>query len=112
MSLGETVTPEKRTGMIRTSAYSALLIIATTTQLGAGGSVRGERANLKGLVNGCIEANFCNKICVGKLSPRSTQCNPLHRSRSRGIRLGSRGIRLGEKIYENKSKLNFLFENH
>ena len=35
-------------------------------------SVRGERANFKGLVNGCIEAKFCKKICVGKLSPRST----------------------------------------
>ena len=57
----------------------------------------------KGLVLGCIEAKFCNKVCVGKLSPKSTKCTPLHRSR--GIRLGSlgsRGIRLGEKIYENK----------
>ena len=44
-------------------------------------SVRGERANLKWLGNGCIEAKFCKKICVGKLSPRSTQCTPLHRSR-------------------------------
>ena len=34
------------------------------------------------LVIGCIEAKFCKKICVGigKLSPRSTQCTPLHRS--------------------------------
>ena len=39
-----------------------------------GGSVRGERANFTRLVNGCIEAKFCNKICVGKLSPRSTRC--------------------------------------
>ena len=31
-------------------------------------------ANLTGLVLGCIEANFCKKICVWKLSPRSTQC--------------------------------------
>ena len=38
------------------------------------------RANLTGLVLGCIEAKFCNKICVGKLSPRSTQCTPLHSS--------------------------------
>ena len=30
----------------------------------------------------CIEAKFCNKICVGKLSPKSTQCTPLHRSLS------------------------------
>ena len=40
------------------------------------------RANLTGLVLGCIEAKFCKKICVGKLSPRSTQCTPLHRSQS------------------------------
>ena len=46
-----------------------------------GGSVRGERANLKGLVLGCIEAKFCKKICVGKLSPRSAQCTPLHSSK-------------------------------
>ena len=38
------------------------------------------RANLTGLVLGCIEANFCKKICVGKLSPRSTQRTPLHSS--------------------------------
>ena len=36
--------------------------------------------NLTGLVLGCIEAKFCKKICVWKLSPRSTQCTPLHRS--------------------------------
>ena len=45
-----------------------------------GESVRGERANLNGLVLGCIDAKFCNKICFEKLSPRSTQCTPLHRS--------------------------------
>ena len=33
-----------------------------------------------GLVLGCIEAKFCKQILVGKLSPRSTQCTPLHRS--------------------------------
>ena len=38
------------------------------------------RANLTGLVLGCIKAKFCKKICVGKLSPRSTQCTPLHSS--------------------------------
>jgi len=32
------------------------------------------------LVIGCIESTFCKKTCVGKLSPRSTQCTPLHRS--------------------------------
>ena len=40
------------------------------------------RANFTGLVLGCIEAKICNKICVGKLSPRSTQCTPLHRLES------------------------------
>ena len=30
------------------------------------------------LVIGCIEAKFCKKTCVGKLSPRSTRCTPLH----------------------------------
>ena len=44
-----------------------------------------ERANFTRLVlgggggGGCIEAKFCKKICVGKLSPRSTKCTPLHR---------------------------------
>ena len=38
-------------------------------------------ANLRGLVLGCIETNFCKKICVRKLSPRSTQCTPLHCSK-------------------------------
>ena len=32
------------------------------------------------LVFGCIEAKICKKICVGKLSPRSTQSTPLYRS--------------------------------
>ena len=36
--------------------------------------------NLTRLVLCCIEAKFRKKICVGKLSPRSTQCTPLHRS--------------------------------
>ena len=37
-------------------------------------------ANFVGLVLGCIEATVCKKLCVGKLSPRSTQCTPLHSS--------------------------------
>ena len=41
-----------------------------------------DRANLTGFVLGCIEAKFCKKICVWKLSPRSTQCTPLNRSQS------------------------------
>ena len=32
------------------------------------------------LVIGCIETNICTEICVGKLSPRTTLCSPLHRS--------------------------------
>ena len=44
-----------------------------------GGSVRGARANLTRLVFRCIEAKFCKKVLVGQLSPRSTQCTPLHR---------------------------------
>ena len=64
-----------------------------------GGSVRGERANFTRLVLGCIEAKFRKEILVriaicfekkiekkelvGKLSPRSTQCTPLHRFRIR-----------------------------
>ena len=39
------------------------------------------RANFTGLVLGCIEAKYCKKICVWKLSPRSTQCTPLHWSK-------------------------------
>ena len=58
-----------------------------------------ELTNLLGLVLGCIEAKICKEILVGKLSPRSTQCTPLHRF---GIESRSRGIRLGEEIYENK----------
>ena len=51
-----------------------------------GGSVRREQTNLTGLVLSFIEARFCKKICVGKLSPRSTQCTPLHRSQSSHVR--------------------------
>ena len=36
--------------------------------------------NFEGLVLGCIDADFCKQILVGKPSPRSTQCIPLHRS--------------------------------
>ena len=45
-----------------------------------GRSVHGERANFAELVIGCIEADFCNQIFVGTLSPRSTKFTPLHRS--------------------------------
>ena len=34
----------------------------------------------QGRVLFCIDAKFCKKICVGKFSPRSTQCTPSHRS--------------------------------
>ena len=36
--------------------------------------------NFERLVLGCIDADFCKEIVVGKLSPRSTQCIRLHRS--------------------------------
>ena len=39
-----------------------------------------DAANFTGLVLGCIETKFCKKICVGKLSTRSTQCTLLHSS--------------------------------
>ena len=38
------------------------------------------RTNFTGLVLGCIETKICKKVCVWKLSPRSTQCTPLHTS--------------------------------
>ena len=40
-----------------------------------------ELANLLGLVLGCIAAKLWKYILVGKLSPRSTQCTPLHSSK-------------------------------
>ena len=55
---------------------------AETPQLSGWAAALLDRANFTGLVLGCIEAKVCKKICVGigKLSPRSTQCTPLHRS--------------------------------
>ena len=44
------------------------------------GTGRHGRANFRELLLGCIETKFCKQILVGKLSPRSTQCTPLHRS--------------------------------
>ena len=41
-----------------------------------------------------IEAKFCKEICVGKLSPRSTKCTPLHRF---GIESQKPGKPWGEK---------------
>ena len=43
-------------------------------------SIHEKRANFTGLLLGCIEADFCNQIFFGKLSPRSTQCTMLHSS--------------------------------
>ena len=47
------------------------------------GGLKSKKSN--GLVLGCIEAKFFKQILVririvGKLSPRSAQCTPLHRS--------------------------------
>ena len=83
ISLGEVLAKPNKPG----GSVIIIIIIMIRT-------VRGERANLKGLVNGCIEAKFCNKICVGKLSPRSTQCTPLHRF---GIESQKPGKPWGEK---------------
>ena len=82
--------------------WSCRLVPASTNTssscflLEPGRYVRGERANLKGLVNGCIEAKFCDKICVEKLSPRSTKCTPLHRSR--GILSSIVCLKIAKKI--------------
>jgi len=43
------------------------------------------RPNFEGLVLGCIDADYASEYSlelgyIGKLSPRSTQCTPLHRS--------------------------------
>ena len=56
-----------------------------------GRSVRGERANFTRLVLGCIEAKFFRSILVGKLSPRSTQCTPLHRFGIHNRKMGKKG---------------------
>ena len=69
-----TISHLKSTGMLQSPHHCNL---STTLPWG---SVHGERANFAGLVLGCIEADFCNQIFVGKLSPRSTQYPPLHRS--------------------------------
>ena len=37
-------------------------------------------SNFIGLVLFCIDTKLCKIICVWKLSPRSTQCTPLHSS--------------------------------
>ena len=67
-----------------------------------------DRANLTGLVLGCIEAKFCKKICVGKLSPRSTQCTPWHRF---GIESQKTRKPWGEKNLVPFSNLNFFVKN-
>ena len=66
----------------RSENPAAHCFLTTTYPRGPGRSVHGERANFTSLVLGCIEAKFCKYILVGKLSPRSTQCTPLHRSQS------------------------------
>ena len=50
-----------------------------------------DRPNFRGLVLGCIEAKICKKICVWKLSPRSTQCAPLHRFGIHNRKMGKKG---------------------
>ena len=48
---------------------------------GPGQTGSSNATNFTGLVLGCIETKFCKKILVGKLSPRSSQCTPLHCSK-------------------------------
>ena len=69
--------------------------------LGRGSNYLGRGSNFTGLVLGCIEAKFCKstfvgisylfeKKIVGKLSPRSTQCTPLHRFGIHNRKLGKK----------------------
>ena len=76
----EVIYPRRCVVVGKKTSLSEQFWLLLQVMLAPGGSVRGERANLKGLVNGCIEAKICNKICVGTLSPRSTQSTPLYRS--------------------------------
>ena len=46
----------KNSGKIAPKSSEILIILGNFGK--PGGSVRGERANLKGLVNGCIDAKF------------------------------------------------------
>ena len=57
-----------------------------------------QHANFGGAVLGCIEAKFCKKICVWKLSPRSTQCTPLHSALCRSRRELSNAYRKCMKV--------------
>ena len=70
----------KNMGSDMGSAASAAMLTAWYAPLGVRTcALPGSRravANLTRLVLGCIEAKFCKKICVGKLSPISTQCTP------------------------------------
>ena len=69
------------------------------------------QANFTGLVLGCIEADFCKKICVRKLSPRSTQYSPLHRSKSRlfnNARILSKNVFFPQKFSQFCRILSFL----
>ena len=60
--------------------------LTTRRHVGAGGPAGCKQSHVpparRRRALGCIEAKFCKQICVGKLSPRSTNCTPLHRSLS------------------------------
>ena len=74
----------KKTRRTQTNAEERLRAQDRFTSLSASCLITTENdfwtRNLTRLVLCSIEAKFCNKMCVGKLSPRSTQCTPLHRS--------------------------------
>ena len=63
-------------------------------------------ANLKGLVLSCIEATFCKKICVWKLSPRSTECTALHCTYSQIETIQNLKEELTSKIHTEKIKIS------
>ena len=70
--------------------------------------VHGERANFAELVLGFIEADFCNQIFVGKLSPRSTQWTPLYISQ---ISIGCQNVPIVSSIFQNQGPRFRWIEN-
>ena len=79
-----------------------VMVHTQDTDAAPGGSVRGERANFTGLVLLCIEAADCNQIFFVNLSPRSTQCTPLHRFGIHNRKMGKKGP--GQNNPENRRK--------
>ena len=73
-SLVFSATAERQMRRARASCYTSLSACCLTTT-----ENDFRTRNFTRLVLCCIEAKFCKKIFVGKLSPRSTECTPLHR---------------------------------